>query len=254
MPDPGDTALAVDAASKANQATVATARAAAPPVMPADYGYVPDPSYVRKNWAPEKVSDEDLRALAKAQALAVHHGVLNPSVAEYFLANALVEGRFSDYGENGLYAKGSSDPYAKHAKAMDVKPDPLSIEPFSLPSGKQPGSWWYRTKGRDDTLVTPEDRAYNARLAAVELASKGSDPKTAYTRWNGKGKGTIPGTTWRPPQNYDADNHWRKVDAQHRALKAVPQNKALWVRYQSLLAQEAEAIKGAAAPQPGGTP
>jgi hypothetical protein len=64
--------------------------------------YYPSRRYIDQNLAPEKIPLQALQALAQAQRAATKGGVMSPYVAQRFLPNALTEGRFDDFGVNGL--------------------------------------------------------------------------------------------------------------------------------------------------------
>lgn len=67
-------------------------RSTTPAERPRMLKYYKDPSYFTKNWAPEQIPEDSVRALAKAAALAVKQGVLSPQLADKMLANSLIEG------------------------------------------------------------------------------------------------------------------------------------------------------------------
>ena len=62
--------------------------------------FYPSGEYLSKNWAGTKVPLESLRALARSQAIAEHHGLLDTETTKYYLPSALTEGRWTDYGVN----------------------------------------------------------------------------------------------------------------------------------------------------------
>ena len=214
------------------------------------YWFIPDLSYVQRKLKPEAFSDDNLRALAQAQAVAVHNGVLDPKIAEYMLANALTERR-NDFGALSLQEKGMAlnPQHAATAAKMGLGPADTLVEPYKNTVGagvagptqtyENPGLFTYSTRknGEGISLVDKyegqKQREMDARMAAFILSTKGKTPQEAYTNWNGKGKGVN-----MLGDNYDANNHWRKVEAQHKLLNSLPQNQRLYRRYKELLQQE----------------
>lgn len=77
---------------------------------PTEVGFYPTQDYIEKNWAPTKVSLDSLRALAKSQAEAEHHGILDSETTKYYLPSALTEGRWTDYGVNHVDLDYGSNP------------------------------------------------------------------------------------------------------------------------------------------------
>jgi len=72
-----------------------------------DVPYYPTDDYLKptkKNkgtpWAAMRFPVESLRALAKSEAYANHHGLLDKDTTQYYLPSALTEGRWEDYGVN----------------------------------------------------------------------------------------------------------------------------------------------------------
>lgn len=61
---------------------------------------VPTETNKGKPWAAFKVPLPALEALAKSQAVAEHKGYLDPETTQYYLASALKEGRWHDFGVN----------------------------------------------------------------------------------------------------------------------------------------------------------
>ena len=201
--------------------------------------YYPDYKYIDKNLAPENIPMKDLNALANAQRKAEKAGVLSPEVAKYFLANALVEGRFShkklpndevvgfaDYGvnTNRFPAKEGRDIVAKMGIADKTVVPPGMDEQQAMISATT-GRPDRKPKGNpDDVYMEPQgDSVWNATLAASILgikAAKAATPEEAIMRWNGQGKG--------------AENHLKKVQAVQDML-AHPRNAAVLKMYQNAL-------------------
>lgn len=102
-----------------------------PPQAPTEVGFYPSQDYIAKNWAPAKVPLESLRALARSQAEAEHHGLLDPETTKYYLPSALTEGRFNDYGVNQVllnYGTAPSSAIAPQiAKATDYDTQRLHL-------------------------------------------------------------------------------------------------------------------------------
>lgn len=212
------------------------------------YNFYPNQDYIKRGLAPERYGENDLRALAQAEKEAVAKGVMTPEVAKYFLPNVLTEGaeRAGNYGLSfPYYSPKGGDPYAALAKKMGLEPEISGAEgrPYAyrmatdpstkLPMIKEmrvvpPNTPFYEPKNAFDAAgrfnyaksYTPEERLYNAKLAAMILGSKGKVPQEAITAWNGIGEG--------------AANHWKKVQALKDALQ-LPQNAALMKKYQELL-------------------
>ena len=67
---------------------------------PNEVSFYPSQEYFDKNWAAQKVPLESLRALARSQAIAEQHGLLDPETTKYYLPSALTENRWTDYGVN----------------------------------------------------------------------------------------------------------------------------------------------------------
>jgi hypothetical protein len=90
---------------------------------PTEVGFYPSKEYLDKNWAPTTVPLDSLRALARSQAEAEYHGLLDKETTKYYLPSALTEGRFDDYGVNQVQLNyGSAPPSAiapQIAKATD---------------------------------------------------------------------------------------------------------------------------------------
>lgn len=63
-----------------------------------------------KPWAPYKVPVPALNALAKSEAYALHKGLIQPDTAKYYLASALKEGRWNDYGVNEVLVNNKTAP------------------------------------------------------------------------------------------------------------------------------------------------
>jgi hypothetical protein len=215
-------------------------------------------THLEKNQAPEKIKQEDLQALARAQALAVAKGVLRPEDARYFLANSLVENRPGNYGLSfPLYNPEGKpyDPYARFTKPMGITPVDLVAQPSAVfretalgkkalqehvkkteeakRRGAPPPSWQWSPAYEEPV---PGKFAYNPR---------GSTPKSPqgreyqYTQedrdYNARLAAAVlaskPGLT--PQERYSAwngsgegaENHWRKVSAMQEALFSLPQNK-----------------------------
>jgi hypothetical protein len=204
------------------------------------YSFYPNQDYIKRNLAPEQYGEVDLKALAQAQREAVKAGVLNPEVAKYFLPNVLTEGsaRSGNYGLSfPYYSEKGGDPYANIAKKLGLehkvsgpqgyrymyktgpKPEYKTIPPnttYYLPKKTftEQGGFYYGQS------MTPDERLYNAKLAAMILSTKGKTPEEAIKAWNGIGAG--------------AENHWKKVQALQDALR-LPQNADLMKKYNELL-------------------
>lgn len=90
---------------------------------PTKIGFYPSKEYLDKNWAPTTVPLDSLRALARSQAEAEHHGLLDKETTKYYLPSALTEGRFGDYGVNQVQLNYGSAPTSaiapQIAKATD---------------------------------------------------------------------------------------------------------------------------------------
>jgi len=67
---------------------------------PNSFAFYPSQDYLDKGWAPMEVDVGPIQALAKSQALAEHHGLIDSETAKYYLPSALREGRWEDYGVN----------------------------------------------------------------------------------------------------------------------------------------------------------
>ena len=207
----------------------------------AAYNFYPSQDYLKKNLAPEQYGEVDLKTLAQAQREAVKAGVLNPEVAKYFLPNVLTEGsaRSGNYGLSfPYYSEKGGDPYANIAKKLGLKPEVSGPQGFrymyktgSKPEYKTipPNTTYYLPKKtfteQGDFYygqsMTPDERLYNAKLAAMILSTKGKTPEEAIKAWNGIGAG--------------AENHLKKVQALNDALQNLPENKAIYKKYQELL-------------------
>jgi len=205
------------------------------------YSFYPNQDYIKRNLAPEQYGEIDLKTLAQAQREAVKAGVLNPEVAKYFLPNVLTEGsaRSGNYGLSfPYYSEKGGDPYANIAKKLGLepkvsgpqgyrymyktgpKPEYKTIPPnttYYLPKKTftEQGDFYYGQS------MTPDERLYNAKLAAMILSTKGKTPEEAIKAWNGIGAG--------------AENHLKKVQALNDALQNLPENKAIYKKYQELL-------------------
>lgn len=67
---------------------------------PDSFSFYPSQTYLDKNQAPEKIPLGAVDALAYSQAVAEHHGLLDPETTKYYLPSAITEGRWDDFGVN----------------------------------------------------------------------------------------------------------------------------------------------------------
>ena len=74
-------------------------------------------------WAGMKAPLESIRALAKSQAIAEHNKLVDPETAKYYLASALTEGRFGDYGVNQVDLNYGSAPPSNIAPQIKQSAD-----------------------------------------------------------------------------------------------------------------------------------
>lgn len=92
---------------------------------PKEISFYPTQNYLEptdKNkgtpWAGMRVPLDSVRALARSQAIAEHEGLVDPETAKYYLASALTEGRFGDYGVNQVDLNYGTAPPSNIAPAI----------------------------------------------------------------------------------------------------------------------------------------
>lgn len=144
-----------------------------------DFKYFPHEGYINKNWAPEKISYQDLQSIAKAQALAEKHGLIKKPHSEYFLPMLLAENMPGFYGLTNPYSGQGADAFANQARMLNLKPV------HSIKNGQK--HWEYKPyKGK----LTPEQMEHNARLAALTfvIKSKNATPEEAVGKYTGSTK------------------------------------------------------------------
>jgi hypothetical protein len=219
-----------------------------PPLIMHDF--MPHQGYADKKWAPEKINDADLRALARAEARASHTKIMPPETLKYFLANALVENRSGNYGVNPPELTVGKDRFATAANALGIKPKLFLAEYNSpaipanpalglegVPARHDPARSQYLLAGVapgyqftfDQEKGTQDERNHNALMAAMILANKrGGTPQEVYTAWNGAGR-IVDKATGKVVA--DANNHWAKVSAMESALNSMPANQKVVLAY-----------------------
>ena len=107
-------------------------------LQPTEVSFYPTQDYLEPTernkgtpWAAMKMPLESYRALARSQAIAEHNGLVDPETAKYYLASALTEGRFADYGVNqvdlnyGTGAPSNIAPQIKQATEYETQRDRL---------------------------------------------------------------------------------------------------------------------------------
>lgn len=99
-------------------------------LSPTEVGFYPTQDYLvptqrNKNtpWAAMKVPMDSFRALAESQAIAEEKGLLSPETTKYYLASALKEGRWEDYGVNEVPLNYTTAPPANIAKNIAASAD-----------------------------------------------------------------------------------------------------------------------------------
>lgn len=144
-----------------------------------DFKFFPDKRYTDKNWAPERISYQDLRSIAQAQALAEKHGLIKKPHSEYFLPMLLAENMPGFYGLTNPHSGYDKDSFENQARMLNLKAT------YGIKNGKK--YWEYRPhKGK----LTPEQMEHNARLAAFTFAIKSKDatPEEAVGKYTGSTK------------------------------------------------------------------
>lgn len=182
----------------------------------ADYFYYPNEEYLRRNWAPEKIPEESLRALAQAQKKAVGAKVLSPFLADKFLPNALVEGRsgLPGYEVDDVTRNLQYDPHM--GASFGVRTDTRSpmMEQLINQMGGMP-----KYANQEEEYFDPKGPALRAAAALAEKAKIYGD-EMAIERWSGIGS--------------LAKHHVRKVDDMMKMLKHE-KNSAIREAYQKML-------------------
>lgn len=130
--------------------------------------YYPSSRYVARNLAPEqKLTTEDIQALAKAAKTAVKNGVLTEEQAQYMLPMAMVEGRSGNYGirqDGGFPATAANvERFKKMGLSITDWTDPKTQEQDrwdsaeTVPDAANPGQtklqYFRHTRGPDGTIV-----------------------------------------------------------------------------------------------------
>ena len=213
--------------------------------MPNALAYYPNEKYISKNWAPEQVPVNALRALAKAQMLAQKNNILPPALAAALLPNSLVEGRLttdegspSDFGFN-YFGYPHAPEHDNAMMKMGLKVGKSNYPPKSVTDSWGDAEWenWHRTQPKLDVYKVDNGYTLNedgesmdpshsedaaAKMAAIALAHKarlyGQDK--AIERWNGQGSG--------------ARNHASKVQEMARMLNH-PKNALLRQAYEQMM-------------------
>lgn len=227
--------------------------------------YYPNEGYLKKNLKPESIPVEYLSALAKAEKLARQSGVLSQKVADAFLANALVEGRFQNSHATQPFGFNSYGYPVTPQRTDRFKKMGISIGPYvSAEAPPESDNWdmaqwdlWEERKKRaakpmhqigigqenpDEMLeqsayivqrnapgINPE---FYAKMAAITLAEKAAlyGEDRAVERWNGKGVAK----NFKGKVVANANNHAKKVSEMMKML-AHPSNLSLMNQYQGLL-------------------
>ena len=201
--------------------------------------FYPSEKYLKKGWAPEKIPVDALKALAAAAQRAQQTGVLSPSLAKQLLPNALVEGRFDDFGANGY-----GYPVTPERNAIFNKLG-LSVGTNAMPpqnadwGDAEYEAWAKANPPKYDVHAMADKQGYGvdsdnpqvaAKMAAALLAEKASQfgEDQAIERWNGKGVKKVGGKTFA-----DSENHVRKVEEMNRML-LHPKNRDLLDAYLKL--------------------
>ncbi len=193
--------------------------------------YYPNPDYLKKNWAPEKIPVSSLKALAKAQAQAVKAGIISPSLAQKFLANVLTEGYTGgpatvtlDKGVSKADVGEEYDPEDSVSRERTIGRVPFTAPQFGadqlgydspdvrrnlqlmgltaqqIPLGSRDpftANLIYSPASQyGPAAYTPynaHDASANAKLAAVILAKKAAlyGENNAIQRWNGAGPDSV---------------------------------------------------------------
>lgn len=168
-----------------------------PPQAPTEISFYPTQDYLvptKTNkgtpWAGVKMPLESMQALARSQAEAEHRNLLDPETSKYYLASALTEGRFDDYGVNQVQLNYGSAPPSniapQIAKATDydtqrqrlfdtLKSTPESKRPALLTSygptidaifkeGEK-----YKKSGYEDSAWSPGNSFHKLRSVADTL-------------------------------------------------------------------------------------
>ena len=182
----------------------------------ADYlEYYPNEEYLRKNWAPERIPLDSLRALAAAQRMAVKAKVLSPFLADKFLPNILIEGR---HGSPGMETDDDTM-RASYNPNIETSFGVRSDMQYSRQMIENMRRMGYEPQGGTDMDFEPYPRALSA-AAMLGEKERIYGEGLAIERWNGIGP--------------LAKKHVRKVDEMSRML-AHPKNQALRDAYQTLL-------------------
>lgn len=101
-----------------------------PPQAPTEISFYPTQDYLvptKTNkgtpWAGVKMPMDSFTALARSQAIAEKQGLVDPETAKYYLASALTEGRFQDYGVNQVDLNYGSAPPSRISSQIKQSAD-----------------------------------------------------------------------------------------------------------------------------------
>lgn len=198
--------------------------------MPKRIPFFPSRDYETRNWAPETISSDSLRALASAQATAEKSGVLSRGLASQLLPIAMTEG-WDKFGVVDGYMGYPANPrrdatMEKMGLRMANSDDPEILKKWS--DGQRDTVDGYR-------LAPHAGVDQYAKLAAAVLAEKAKlyGEGNAVERWNGKGRATE--EFYGEAVQADSANHARKVAEAARMLKR-PGNAQLRNTYESEMA------------------
>lgn len=162
--------------------------------------YYPNQTYFNKNFAPEKLSLQQIEALAEANQQAKRSGLMSSKLADRMLPTLLTE------GATGISNWGYPDTPKYRAILEKAGLPPTIKEINEIPVGN----------AYDMALV--KSKLMHAVMAA-KAAQYGEDK--AIERWNGSGKVMSLGQVYA-----DASNHARKVAEMEHVLQH-PKNKTM---------------------------
>ena len=173
--------------------------------------YYPSEKYIRKNWAPEEFSAQDLKAIAESENVARKSGTLSNRLAEMLLPNALVENNPSFGVVDAKFGYPPNTARDALFTRLGLKVDKVA-DGYELPRSNN---------------TTAEQRALMAAAVLSEKARLYGEDK-AVERYNGKGRAVE--EDYGYSARADSANHARKVQEMARMLQD-PLNAAIMQTY-----------------------
>ena len=195
--------------------------------------YYPNEKYLKRGWAPEKMSRYSLENLIDAEKRAIKNKVLPASLANAMLPTAMVEGWDGGYGVvDATYGYPATPQRDETLKKMGIRVGPSNqdyrdFKDVDVLRHPRVGSWMPSGKWGDDAHNASR---VMASLVPVIMAEKARlyGPDKMIERWNGRGN------AWEDNgedmQWADSKNHARKVEEAMRML-THPANKRLYNEY-----------------------